>query len=363
MVYQQSGCASGGSCIGLSPRNRDEVIISSHFSSPPPRMTLSLRSRAKAIVDAHATSVRGLHAHQIGLRDYLPSASDVFIVSGMKSGTTLMQQMVYQLLVITGHVRSDPTGEAFDDISQVIPHVDIRHSTGLHASIHDYTPRVWKSHCVPAMLPFGPEVGVRFIYCFREGREVIRSYTDFAVDWLAETPVHGEGLRREVYWEIFLRCFLGLQEVEGEEDVFRRVEPLHDWFGNVKAWLEAPYKVLYVHYDDLIKDVSGWVRRVARFIGVEGVGEREVEYVVQRCDRGRMAADGRFRDLLVSQLMGWRKEMGFRVRKEGEKGFKEVRLPEECEREYAKRFNEMFGVGDWETVVRRAERRNEEAGI
>lgn len=326
-------------------------------------MTPTLRARARAIVHNHIASVRGLHAHQTGLHDFTPSASDVFIVSAMKSGTTLMQQIVYQLFVAKGRVPSDPTGDAFDDISQVIPHVDLRHSTGLYSGVHRYSPRVWKSHCLPALLPFGAEVGVKFIYYFREGRESIRSYADFAVDWLAETPIREEDLRREVYRQIFLQCYLGLEDVDGEPGVFRRGEALHDCFGHVKSWLDAPYKVLYVHYDDLIKDVGGWVRRVAQFIGVEGVGESEVQYVVRRCERGRMAADGRFRDLLVSQLMGWPREMGLRVRKEGEKGFADVRLPEECDREYNRRFEEVFGGGGWEGVMRRAQQRNKEIGF
>lgn len=326
------------------------------------QMDTGARARARDIVDAHVTSVRAFQAHLTGLQDFQPRVGDIFIVTAKKSGTTLLQQILYQLLVSTGRVATDPNGDAFEDISEVVPHVDLRHFTGLDKSIHEYSPRVWKSHCESIQLPFGPEAGVRVIYCFREGMEVIRSYADFTVDWLAgEADVNDEEVRCEVYRELFMRCYLGLEE--GTNGTRRRVEPCHNWFEHVAGWLESPHEVLYVHYDDLVHDLPGWTRRLAQFAGLHDVGDHDVEYVVRRCDRATMAKDSRFRDLLVSRIMGWDERLGKRVREKGEAGFAQVMLPAECKEEYARRFAEVFGEGGWGNVVARAEQRNALAGF
>lgn len=326
-------------------------------------MPPSTREHAAAITREHTASARALFNSLDDLSSFRPPPSDIFIVSFMKSGTTLMQQMLYQLLVATRRVPSDPTGENFSDISEVVPFVEARFVTGVSESPNAYTPRVWKSHSDAGIFRHmlaGEEGGPRFIYCFREGREVIRSYADFAVDWLAKEPVEGDELRAEVYRQLFLSCFLGREDGQGG---LEQGEGLYDWFGHVSGWLESESRhVLYVHFDDLIKDLGGWVARVARYVGVE-VDQEQVDWVVAKCDRLRMAADVRFRDGMVAKLMGWRPDLGLRVRSADDVGFRRFKLPSECEVEYGKRFRHVFGDVEWGDLVRRAEVRNEEAGV
>eukprot|EP00177_Eucheuma_denticulatum_P005892 GFKZ01010729.1.p1 GENE.GFKZ01010729.1~~GFKZ01010729.1.p1 ORF type:complete len:338 (-),score=30.04 GFKZ01010729.1:242-1231(-) len=329
-------------------------------------MPPSTRDQAAAISRHHATLALSFFKSLDDLSSFTPNPSDIFIVSFMKSGTTLLQQLLYQLLAVAHRVPSDPTGENFTDISQVVPFIDARSVTGVAQSPNPYTPRVWKSHSYAHSFQhmITPDAaGPRFIYCFREGRDVIRSYADFALDWLASEPIQGRQLRAEVYRKLFLNCYLGLDDSPAADATLQPVHALYDWFGHVKGWLQStsPH-VLYVHYNDLINDLDAWVKRIARFVAVD-LNQQQVDRVVAKCDRSRMAADLRFRDRLISNKTGWKSGLGLRVRNEHDDGFRSVQLPPECELEYCKRFRHVFGDVQWHDVVRRAEARNKEAGV
>lgn len=315
-----------------------------------------LKDRARRIVCEHVEQVRRI-MELYSLEDFEPEATDVFIVSWMKSGTTLMQQLIYQLLCAKGKVGSDADGEKFSDISEVVPFADVRKSTGVRESRNGYSPRVWKSHSAAGEMGEVDKGCCKTLYCVRDGLQVAGSYLDFALDWISEEVIEGEELRKAVYVEFFEKHFVGVER--GSEGCYVRfADGLFDWFGHVKGWMESGRDdMLFVVYEDVVKDIEGTVRVVAKFLGME-TDEEIVKKVAAKCDREYMARDKRFNDRLISKLLGWKEDGGVRVRVKDAKGFKQVGLPKELVEQYAKKFSETFGVQTYEELARELRKRN-----
>src|SRR5829696_2074828 len=95
---------------------------------------------------------------------YHPRPDDLFIVSYPKSGTTLMQMMLYQLTT---------DGEMdFPHIESVSPWLEAYLHSGQEKFVDDMpSPRIFKSHLPYSYMPRG----VRSIYLARDLRDVIVS--------------------------------------------------------------------------------------------------------------------------------------------------------------------------------------------
>ena len=48
---------------------------------------------------------------------------------------------------------------------------------------------------------------------------------------------------------------------------------LFDWSGHVRSWTAAPFPVLVVRYEDLLADTVGQLRRIVRFLRLEGAAD------------------------------------------------------------------------------------------
>ena len=283
-----------------------------------------------------------------------PKHDDVFIVTFPKAGTTLLQQMVYQLKVVTGAVPSDPTGTDFEDISQVIPYLDAAHITKQTASVHPFTPRVWKSHAPAEDVSSFRHVG-RYIVSIRDGISAAPSFLDFTLEWAVGYVIHDETLRRNVYLSYFMERFLGLSpsstSATGYERKGNSLGIYHSW---VKGWVEAKAslqdRVLYLVYEDVVKDLDATIRRVAKFLDIK-VTEEQITEVRGRCDRKRMAQDNRFCDVLMARGLGRKELGGRRVRLLNEPTFKCIELPSEAVDMYEEMLKDAIGVEDYNALV------------
>jgi hypothetical protein len=174
-----------------------------------------------------------------GRMAFRPRASDVYVVSYPRSGTTWMQLMLHRLV---GRDQLD-----FEHISEVSPWFERSLAVGsMRASDFERfpAPRIMKSH-----LPSGwlPRPG-RVVYVWRDGRDVAVSYFHFYRSHLGFE--HGFS----TFFQRFLRGQLQYRS----------------WFDHVAGWMahaDAP-EVLVVRYEDLLRDRAAVLRRVATHVGL-----------------------------------------------------------------------------------------------
>ncbi len=212
---------------------------------------LSLPERALDILALGAMEARDRIRFQRGKR-YLfrPRPDDIFVVSYPKSGTTLMQMMVYQLAT---------RGEMdFPHITIVSPWFEMELMRNRPRGLEVPSPRILKSHLRYGALP---KVG-RFIYMLRDPRDVALSAYHHHV------LMTGERARPESFVQRFI---LG-----------RSAFP--SWFKHVASWW--PHRndpnVLLLRYEEAIADLEGTARRVAAFCGIE-VREEDLPKILEHC--------------------------------------------------------------------------------
>lgn len=178
-----------------------------------------------------------------GRLEFRPRADDIYVVSYPRSGTTWMQLLLHRL---AGRDDLD-----FTHISEVSPWFERSLAIGT-MSAADFerfpSPRIIKSH-----LPYGwlPRAG-RFIYVWRDGRDVAVSYYHFYRSHL--------GFRDDfpTFFGRFLRGELQYRS----------------WFDHVAGWLAhaGAADTQVVRYEDLHRDRAAILRRVAAHTGL-AVGE------------------------------------------------------------------------------------------
>ena len=279
------------------------------------------------------TDIVGMH----GFKLYKPQQNDMIVDTFLKSGTTLTQQILCQLLCASGKVANDPTGELFEDISQVVPFIEPAHKTKVEVSRNPYTPRCFKSHAKADMFD-GKQ---RYIYCFRDAWRVGVSLFDFIFDWLVPAATkHPDSVRHEAY-RMWVREFYLKSRM---------------WYKHIRSWRDAVqasgYNTLFIDYDDMCEDLEQTVRRIARFIGVN-VTDDVVKLVSIKCSRENMVGDRRFNDTLISRVMGWNIELGNRVRPANAKGVNSLELGDELMQTFRLLYKSELG-GDNYAELKRA---------
>ena len=202
---------------------------------------------------------------------YLPREDDIIISTSYKSGTTWMQNIVYQLISLRQEIP-----QIVHDVS---PWIDSRFQNGaveemmelLEAQKHR---RFVKTHLPLDALPFYPQV--KYIVVGRDARDVFMSwwnhysnYTDAFYAWLNDIP--------ERVGEPMPRCPQGIHEVW-------RTWITRGWFewesegyphsGNMyhtRTWWKFRHfeNILLVHFNDLLANLEGEIRRVAHFLGID----------------------------------------------------------------------------------------------
>jgi len=205
---------------------------------------------------------------------YQPREDDLFIVSYPKSGTTLMQMMLYQLT---------------SNGSMEIPHIDcvapwielwlLRDKAAMLESLP--SPRFFKSHLLYNWIPKGRKV----IYVLRDVRDVaVSSYYHFCL-------VTGKQPSLDKYIDDFLK----------------KKSPLFgSWFEHARSWL--PHRndpnVLFLRYEEIISDLPGTVQTVAYFCGVP-VSPEDLPRIVERCGFSFMKQHNSKFDPRLESQMDW----------------------------------------------------------
>jgi hypothetical protein len=182
---------------------------------------------------------------------YEARPDDVFIVSYPKSGTTLLQMLLYQLTT---------QGEMeISHIAEVEPWFEMLLRFGDPSKIAALpSPRVFKSHCRHGMLPRGG----RSIY-------LVRDLCDVALSAFHHQDIMGGG---EEGLEGFIDRFIDGRPAFGS------------WYKHLASWW--PHRndpdVLFLRYEEVIRDLAGTARRVAAFCGLP-LREDQLPRIVERC--------------------------------------------------------------------------------
>lgn len=254
-------------------------ILASHLclvfsEQPPPTMDLP------SLPTLPITSKETLRK----CRELPVSDKDVFICSFPKSGTTWMQNIVYQLLACERSLDNEPNKSEelpFDHISQYAPFYEIdphwqqddddnnnneliETIQAAHAAL-GY--RIFNTHLRWDMLPTQQDgCTAKYIYVVRDGRDVLTSFYHH----MTNQHVEDGGFAGD--FEAFFQQFLEGTIAYGK------------WSHHLASWMphctvgkhgedDAASNILLVRYEDLKANLEKEVVRIADFLNLKGVQE------------------------------------------------------------------------------------------
>lgn len=220
---------------------------------------------------------RELHNHHFDStiwNDFRFRDDDIIIATYAKSGTTWMQQMVAQLLY---------NGDPDLAVAEMSPWLDLRVPPKevklplVESLTHR---RFLKTHLPLDALVFSPQA--KYIYIGRDGRDVLWSmYNHHAnanqtwYDALNLTPGRvGPPIERppadiRQYWRDWME---------------RDGHPFWPFWENIRTWWQTRKlpNVLFVHFNDLKRDMPGEMRRIAGFLDIP-IDERRWPAIQEYC--------------------------------------------------------------------------------
>ena len=237
---------------------------------------------------------------------YRPRPDDIVIGTSAKCGTTWMQQIVSLLVFQSPEPR---------DIQNESPWIDFRvrpvEEVAERIEQQDHR-RFLKSHLEFDALPIYD--GIRYIHVARDGRDAFvswynhsRHYTQLSIDTqnaagLADEtiakpmPLPGESIRE--FFQVWM--------TDGPEARLANDFPAQRYFEIEKSyWAERKRpNLLMVHYNDLLADLAGEMRRIAVFLDIE-IAEEKWPAIVDAAGFKYMREHGA--TLMPRAVMGWDK--------------------------------------------------------
>lgn len=188
-------------------------------------------------------------------RQYQPQPQDVFVATQMRCGTTWMQQVVYQIVT---RGRGEFTEPGRTHLYAISPWIEAANSVSMaDAPIVGARPtRIVKTHLPASHCPYSPDA--RYIYVARHPVSCFASIVDFNRSMLGPLLPPPDTM---VAWY----CSDGM---------YWRPWPAHvdGWW----QWSESRDNVLFVHFEEMTRDLGAVVDRVAALLGVQlTAGERQ----------------------------------------------------------------------------------------
>lgn len=313
---------------------KTQVNMSSHSQD------LASRDEAmhymRGILDRFKTTDRGSE-----IRSFETRKSDVIVTTFPKSGTVLLQQMIYQIAVHSGGAPpADPTGEEYEDISNTVPWIEMRNFLKLPDS--QTTPRTLKSHFpITSFVPGS----MRHVVVIRDPQSFPASFLNFMFD-----VVHYKQSTK-LSDEVLQEC-VDIMAREGliNCDMYNREQyAIPHWHEYIKKCVWPPRENVFVlFYEDVIVNLEKTCRRVARFMNCNVPGDAFAT-IAARCEQDYMAASSKFQGFRTQKLFG-QPSHAIKARPKDYVGFKRFKMRAELVKDLEKYNLEVFGVRSYPEI-------------
>ncbi|XP_075056747.1 amine sulfotransferase-like [Mixophyes fleayi] len=195
---------------------------------------------------------------------------DVFMITFPKSGTIWMQQIL-SLIYSEGH----RNGTEQIETSKRVPWIDFSSLNNDVKYDHDSrpSPRLFTSHLSYLFVPQGlRNKKAKVIYVMRNPKDVMKSLYHFEA-----IAVHTQ---KSPDFDHFFKKFLAGDVLAGS------------WFDHVRGWYthKDDFNILFVKYEDMIKDLHSVVKQICTFLGKE-LDDESLDIVVNRATFKKMQKD------------------------------------------------------------------------
>lgn len=264
---------------------------------------------------------------------YEPRETDVIVTTIGKCGTTLLQQMAYQIAVLSGGAGpTDKTGEDFNDIIEVAPWVEFCVEFGVQ--IYESTPRILKTAQEAQIFYKAGHDIQKHIVVIRDPAQYPSSFLNFMFDdIMSHSTIPGaesieehalvcsnDAVRYHVFHNFVKTELLGqpfgpeildeevltaINEREGSKTIdLASIYGRMNWFRFAKSWLDvrarekckSGSRILVLFYEDIVQDLEKTVRIVSKFMNVTLPENRPgIQTVVERCTRDYMVDNEKFK--------------------------------------------------------------------
>jgi hypothetical protein len=194
---------------------------------------------------------------------YQPRPEDIFVVTQMRSGTTWMQHLVFQIL----HRGNGDLVETGRTLYAVSPWLEGRKGVPMDQAPllgAECPSRIIKTHLPVELCPYNPRA--RYIYVSRDPVACFASCIDFLVTNLG--AIAPDMVKFEEWFTSENLMWWGT------------------WRSHVQGWrarAESQPNVLFVHFEEMREDLVGIARRVASFLAVKPLTLSELANVIERC--------------------------------------------------------------------------------
>lgn len=177
---------------------------------------------------------------------------DVFIATFPRSGTTWLQQILCLM-------NDNPQGDQ-ENISLDSPWIELEDKKHIDSMS---SPRIFKTHLKWKWLPKSSTDGVKYIYCYRNPKDVCVSYYHYMQGFKPLYQFHGS------FDEFCNNIFLAQNASENGS-----------YFDHIAEWMEQKYNrnILFLTYEDMSENLEGEVRRIAKFLNIE-LSDEKLDFI------------------------------------------------------------------------------------
>lgn len=202
---------------------------------------------------------------------FIPRPTDVFLCSPPKSGTTWLKSLTFAILFRHAHPPSSPHHPLLSlHPHDVVPLIDELYWKGQDPNLHP-NPRIFSTHAAYQLLPQTLKTSdCKLVYICREPKDTVISGWHYIK---AMTPKSMEPINLTNAFEMHCNGVSSFGPM---------------WEHQLGYWKESfkrPSKILFLKYEEVMREPLENVRRLAEFLGLGFSEEEEEEGMVEEIVR------------------------------------------------------------------------------